>query len=150
VQVRVEFGHEQGERHDVGIEFGRDACGPDIQRVAAQHLDPRPERRATLHLVTPAPEHARGVGARDRFRLLGESGLADPRLARKQNELAASVPRRSPCVADLAQLLVATDEHRAECRWNTHRCGIHLLRLSGNGNRPETTSTQGRQLGRRA
>ena len=69
---------------------GEHRVGLDPERT--QHLAPWPERRRALGLDATSPSNRGSAGESDTGEFLGESGLADSRLADAQDEPAAPLP----------------------------------------------------------
>ena len=85
----------------------------DVRTDAAQHLAPRPERGRPRRLRAARPGHGRAAREGPTRELLGQPGLADPRLPRAEDETPRAGARRvEPALQEL-QLAGPTHQRTA-------------------------------------
>jgi hypothetical protein len=123
------FGHDAG---DVGHLGAQRVCRIGIAagtQIAADQLSPGPIRRCAGLFKAAPPQHRHTLRFGLRCQLLHQPGLAHAAGAGQQHDPAASSTRTVQRLAELRQLLLATDEQarRAQCgacRRHGRGCGI--------------------------
>jgi hypothetical protein len=80
---------------------------------ALEHLRPGPERRRTLGLPTPPPDHPAAVPTGPEVGLLGQAGLADPGFAREEDQAAPATHGLRDAAVQDRQLRRTSDEDAA-------------------------------------
>jgi hypothetical protein len=112
----AQLGQELSQIHSTGAELRCQHVAVGRANVAPQRLHPRPVRGSASRLPASPDQNPGTARPRLAEHLLGQPGLADPRLAGQENQAPATGERVVECAGQRGELALATDEHARRVR----------------------------------